>query len=266
MLVPSKLTAIRHGESVLNEQQFRRKQDHDYHRLLESFETDPHSEETQALARIVVEKYGHQIGDHAAPLTQRGQEQARLTGEALKAESDELPDVIYLSPYLRCQETFRYMTLGWPELLDVEDIFNRDNALAETDYGAVFPYGDWTSFFALHPDERRRHELAGPYWYRYPNGENVPDLQQRLSVWYDRMVANFANRHVMVIAHYGTILGLRSNIEGWAEDEFIEAFKTAPGANCGVTEYRASSTTTSERKLLLQRFAAHLYPDTLLPG
>jgi phosphohistidine phosphatase SixA len=58
------------------------------------------------------------MGDHNTPLAHNGV-QAKKVGENLKNEL-ELPDVIFVSPYLRTKETLKQLMEGWPELKNVK--------------------------------------------------------------------------------------------------------------------------------------------------
>lgn len=263
-MVPSQLICVRHGQSTLNALSGERYRDPYYKEFREVYNKYPLSVECKNRATQLFNKYGYKIGDHASPLTQKGQEQARITGRELKGQI-EIPEAIFISPYKRCQETFQYMVEGWPELASVPRIFANDNSLREMEFGEAFIYGNWDIFFAKNPIQKQVYDLAGHFWYRWPGGESVADVQARLCSWYDRIMTSFAEKRIMVISHFLTILALRANIEDWTADRFIEERNDAEHINCGVTEYKIrASDASNERGLVLKRFNDKLYPEELL--
>ena len=74
------------------------------------------------------------------PITQRGEEQARITGRKMRESGVSCPDVIFVSPYLRTEETLRILQEEWPDLLKAK--VYRDERIREKDHGLAFLYND----------------------------------------------------------------------------------------------------------------------------
>lgn len=101
-----------------------------------------------------------------------------------------VPNAIFVSPYDRTLETLRRMTLGWPELIEVRKI--EEERITEQDHGLSLLYSDWRVFSVLHPEQRQLRSIQGSYWYRYPQGENVPDVRERLRSWRGALIRDFS--------------------------------------------------------------------------
>lgn len=105
---PNSLTFIRHGESTYNYLRVKKQENSDYKIFCELFDKefslaqdeDWLSEELKTLAKNIWQDTKLSVSDYNTPLTDEGFNQARKTGEAL-IDKINLPDVIYISPYLR---------------------------------------------------------------------------------------------------------------------------------------------------------------------
>ncbi|MEN9328022.1 MAG: hypothetical protein RI947_830 [Candidatus Parcubacteria bacterium] len=237
---PSHLAFIRHGQSVYNGQKALKTADATYQRFLSLYEQGNHTSEVQALARAVTERWKLDVGDFDTPLTSEGIQQATHTGRTLR-ESMELPNVIVVSPYKRAHDTLEHLKAGWPALGKVE--MYEEERIREQEHGLALLYNDWRVFFTLHPQQRRLYELEGQYYYRYPQGENVPDVRERNRSWLNTVVREFAGLRVLVVTHHLTILATRANLERMSADQFMKMDKAEKPANCGVTLYTAQAGT-----------------------
>ncbi|MEX0877500.1 MAG: histidine phosphatase family protein [Candidatus Spechtbacterales bacterium] len=232
---PAKLTCIRHGQSTLNSWHEQLHNEKLYRQFLIEYDKNPDSPRVQFLAQRFKGKYGSFIADHESRLTFTGRKQPRGTSYALRA-TNELPDVIYVSPYKRTLETLEQMQKVWPELRNVPVI--RDLKIREQEIGEIALYGDFKVFFALNPEQRKLHNLQDIYYYRFPNGENVPDILQRQEMWFQNICNKHAGENVMMISHFITILSLRAFIENWDDKRFLNEHRTIDNINCAVTQYK----------------------------
>lgn len=254
---PSRLTLIRHGESETNAKTKRKKNDLVYKQFLAAYATDWRSLETQTLALAVKQKFFTGVGQSHALLTEEGRHQARETGAWLSGTSDK-PDVVFLSGAPRTTETFKWMKGGWPELTGVREIYE-DKRLREQEHGLITVYSDKKVMFAIHPEQKQLHDADGEYFYKFPNGENVPDVELRAGLWLDAIGRRFSGKHVMAISHFRTILAIRVILEDLSPEEFNRVDGKDGPINCGVTIYRKVPTRGKSGKLVLQCYNKKLY-------
>jgi len=207
---PESLTLIRHGESEYNKNK------------IENKLFDPCQLE---------------YSDETTPLTDEGKRQANVVGEKLK-EIIKIPDVVIISPYLRTRETFDNLMLGWPELKNIVQF--EDERIREQDHGLKLIYCNKDEFFKAFPEQEKLHKKTGEYYYRWPQGENVPDVRERLRSWVSTIVRDFHDQNVLVVTHHLTILGMRANLERLDADEFLRIDKEEKPINCGVTIYKGN--------------------------
>lgn len=249
---PMELTLIRHDVSEYNVLKQAKKESVKYQRFLELFKIDPEHPETVRAAYEAAEEISLNVTDQATALANNGAN-ALQVGIALEQEL-ELPDVIFVSPYKRTKSTLEKLIEGWPKLSDVR--VYEDERIREHEHGLTTLYNDWRIFQAIHPEQRRFMELHGSmsrYWYRYPQGENVPDVRERVRSWMNTLVRDWNGQKVLAITHHLTILSVRANLERLSAEQFVELdenSETKP-INCGVTHYKGVPTQGRDGKLVL---------------
>lgn len=253
---PEYLCLLRHDRSTYNDSKQRKAQDVAYQRFVELFEQNPDSLETHRMARAMHQRWSLNIGDHNTPLSKGAGRQALITGQKLKTEL-ELPDVIYVSPYLRTRTTLEQMIKGWPELATVKTY--EDERIIEQGHGLALLYNDWRIFHVFHPDQRKLFAIEGSYYYRFPQGENVSDVRQRCRSWVETLIREFSNKKVLAITHHLCILAIRANLERLNANEFIRLDKDEPPINCGVTTYQGNPQKGSKGHLELKYYNRKLY-------
>jgi broad specificity phosphatase PhoE len=230
------------------------KQD-DYQAFVKQFEKDCESPLTRAMAQEMWDIYQLGMGDHDTPLAHDGV-QAKAVGEKLQ-DALELPDVIYVSPYLRTKETLRKLIEGWPELATVKVV--EDERIREQEHGLAILYNDWKIFYSMYPDQKKLFDLEGDYWYRWPQGENVPDVRLRIRSWFDTIVRDYADKKVLVVTHHLTILSLRAALERMSAEQFIAQNESEKPINAGVTLYRGDPKLGKDGKLVLDYYNKKFY-------
>lgn len=258
---PNTLTVIRHGESAYNELKGRKAEDPLYKEFKRAYNRRKKEPEVaRQLARQILDegKFTLNHGDHDTPLTKRGEWQARTTGEKLK-NVIALPEVIFVSPYLRTHQTLGNLALGWPELADVKTV--EEERIREQEHGLALLYSDWRIFNVLHPEQERLRDLQGPYWYRYPQGENVPDVRERHRSMLGTFTRDYAKKDVLIIGHHLSKLSLRANIERLDAAQFRDLDQNNKPVNCGVTIYRGNPHIGQNGRLELDTYNKQLYPD-----
>lgn len=261
-LCPSLFTIVRHGESEINALTKRKKQDPLYKLFLEAYGLDWQSLETRTLAFAVKQKFFTSKGQNNALLTEEGKRQAREIGARLRGDGLlNVPDVVFFSKAARTSETFECMEQGWPELRGTI-LMPPDNRLREQEHGLISVYTDKRVMFAIHPEQGQQYAADEEYFYKFPNGENLPDVELRAGLWFDEIRRSFAGKHVMVINHYRTILAFRVMLEGLSPQDFIRIEEESLGpVNCGVTVYRKEPARGKSGRLVLQCYNKKLYDD-----
>ncbi len=253
---PETLTLIRHDTSAYNALKHQKEQSSLYRNFKSSYENDPHSPETRDLALEVVDSFSLEVGDHDTPLAEGAGWQTKMVGEKLR-HIIAVPDVIFVSPYLRTQLTLGKLIEGWPELADVEVI--EEERIREQDHGLTLIYNDWRVFNALHPEQKTLRDIQGQYWYRFPQGENVPDVRERLRSWLGTLTRDYSNQNVLAVTHHLTILSLRANLERLDSNEFLRLDQEEKPINSGVTIYRGKKELGNDGKLVLEAYNVNLY-------
>lgn len=255
---PSSVAFVRHDVSLYNELKERKQSDLHYQAFLEAYRQDSSGERTVGLARSLSKKIAVGKGDHDTPLAKQESELAFATGEYLK-QTLGLPDVIFVSPYERTLGTLQGITRGWSELTDVRVVEER--RIREQEHGLVLLYNDWKLFTALHPEQLALRKLEGNFWYRFPQGENVPDVEMRVRSWFDTLVRDYRGKNVLVVTHHLAILAVRALLERWTAEKFIEVDKTDPPRNLSLTLYRGHPDKGVDGKLILERYNENVSPS-----
>jgi broad specificity phosphatase PhoE len=246
---PIELLLIRHAESAYNNLKKQKEADPEYRRFRTLLENDPSNPEIQPLAVVLHEKHALGCSDRDTPITAMGETQARATGRGMRESGVNSPHVIFVSPYLRTEQTLRILQEEWPGLRNAA--VYREERIREKDHGLALLYNDSHIYFLMHPEQAELYKLLGDYDYRFLNGENIPDVRQRNLSWIATMTREFAGKRVMAITHHLTILATRANFERLSPKEFLHLDKHEKPLNCGVTRYIGNPNLGSRGKLEL---------------
>lgn len=261
---PKELVIVRHGESEYNVLKAKKAKDPFYQKFkkeyakIRDWET-PIPPELEEMAREVARRFSLGVSDFHTPMTEIGKAQAIATGEKLK-EVISLPDVIFVSPFVRTDETFQCMIQGWPELASIKCYF--EDRIREKSPGLAALYNDWRVFNILHPEQKRYRDLfreLADYWYAYPNGENVHAARELIRLWVTTLIREFSEKRVLAISHHLTILAMRAHLERLGPEQFIQLDKNEKPINCGVTIYRGDPDQGEDGKLVLAQYNRKLY-------
>ncbi|MGW4487731.1 histidine phosphatase family protein [Amycolatopsis sp. NPDC004368] len=224
-----------------------------------------HGRSTGNVAREVAEAAGHEVIDLAerdadVPLDELGERQARAVGHWLATAR---PDLVVASPYLRSLSTARLALAAaaecgsWApcELRVDERVRDRELGVLDllTSHGVA----------ARMPDEQRRKERLGKFYYRPPGGESWADVVLRVrSVLADLRSENhsFENliadnhsadnhsadshgaeapgRRVVFVAHEMIVFALRYVLESVPERDLLTAAARTDVPNGSVTAWQ----------------------------
>jgi len=182
--------------------------------------------------------------DPDPPLSELGQEQARLVGERLARQGI---NAIYSSPLRRAQQTAQAIAqaTGLP-ITTVEDLREVEVGWAEVDSGRLA---------AAEREAIRRLLAAKPSWDAFPGSEGSGPFRARIAAAIDRIVAERTGKRVAVVAHGGVIQTYVSLILGLEGDVYFYPF------NASITSIRV----LDDRRVLWRlNDVAHL--DAMPPG
>lgn len=253
---PKSITLIRHGQSAYNALRDTKRNDPEYERFRKAFNKDFRSPETLELAELMRARYALSVGDYETSLTEEGNKQALVTGQKLAATSS-VPYVIFYSPYIRVRDTLQGIQKGWEALKAVRTI--PDDRIREQEHGLSLLYNDWRLFQVFHPEQKLLHDLLGPYWYQYPQGESVSQVRDRIRLILTMLIREWAEKDVWLVTHHLTILSIRANLERLTPEEFIRLDKEEKPINCGVTRYRGNPLAGKDGRLELEFYNQRLY-------
>ena len=249
---PKYLAWVRHARSYFNELKEELEKDPMWPVFVEEYKIDFQSSRAKNLAEKLLRKYKNPYGDRKTPLTKYGREvQAVKTGAYLKTQI-KLPDIILVSPYLRCLETLEGLKEGWPELVNVKTY--QEERVVERGVGIRQLYTHWRLFHVFHPEQKELYDREGYYDYQYPQGDNMRDVNFRQKSLFDTITREFRGKKVLGIGHGVTIMSFRTAQERLTEEEFLELDHSNPPKNCSITIYRGDPKQGKDGKLVLERY------------
>lgn len=248
---PNYLILIRHDTSTYNVLRAKKEADPIYQEFMSLFESKQNGQRVQNLARALWVKYGLGCSDAQTPLVDEEASLACAVGKRLREKFD-LPDVIFVSPFKRAIDTLEGLKRGWPKLAKVKCY--KEERIREQEHGLASLYNDWRIFQVLHPEQRLLYEQEGAYRYRYPQGENVPDVRIRSLLMINTIMRDYAGKNVLCVCHHLNILALRANLERLDEEEFIRLDKEEKPINCGITFYQGHPELGQRGRLILESY------------
>ncbi|MCI4667614.1 MAG: histidine phosphatase family protein [Bacteroidia bacterium] len=130
----------------------------------------------------------HLVGGRSShlPLTERGEEQARLLGQRLKEDGIRF-DGIYTSDAVRAKETAK-IALAYLEVDQLDWV--EDPELAE------LSQGDWEGSLRqeVFSEQVREEIMKSPLDFKPPSGESQRDVRQRMLGWLEKEVQNWKDK------------------------------------------------------------------------
>ena len=173
--------------------------------------------------RIILVRHGESQGnlddtiyervpDHRIGLTDKGIEQARLTGDAIREVLGGGTVEVYVSPYVRTRETLEALALP----VDERDV-RVEPRLREQ---------DWANF--QNPvdiaEQKAQRDRYGHFYYRFSHGESGSDVYDRVSTFLESMHRNFETeaspRNVVLVTHGLTMRLFCMRWFHWSVDYF----------------------------------------------
>lgn len=214
----------------------------------------------KARANGIVHSYVDHVRDQDTPLTPLGEGQALHVGTYLRdnfIKEDGRFNVILTSPYLRTRQTTDKIITGLANGLPFVKLI-QDERLREIEFG-IFDGLTREGLEAKYPEEVRRREKEGKYWYRPPGGESRPDVGLRLQSLLVTISREFADKKVLVVTHSVVVMMFRKLLERWTEEQYLDVDKHDDVKNCSITHYKSDR--FGENKLKLQTYNTICYPE-----
>jgi broad specificity phosphatase PhoE len=203
---PQVLWLVRHGESLGNV-------------------ADAHAQQAKA-GRLDLD-----VRDPDVPLSDTGRSQAEALGKWLaELPEDQRPTAALSSPFTRALTTAELATAN----LGIR--VRTDERLRERDFGA-FDGMTGAGIRDQFPDEAKRRDLLGKFYYRPPGGESWADVALRIRSVLATEGLRYDCERLMIVAHQAVIMVVRYVLEELTEQELLEVDKEQQVANASLTRY-----------------------------
>jgi broad specificity phosphatase PhoE len=175
------------------------------------------------------------VRDPDVPLSPTGRGQAQALGRWLVARPvSERPTAVLSSPYTRASTTARLAA----EPLGVR--VRTDERLRERDLGA-FDGMTGAGIREEYPEEARRRELLGRFYYRPPGGESWADVALRVRSLLATEALRNDGRRLLVVTHQAVIMMFQYLLEELTEEELLGIDRRERVANASVTRYETAA-------------------------
>jgi len=171
------------------------------------------------------------VRDPDVPLSDTGRAQAEALGKWLaELPEDQRPTAALSSPFKRALTTAELATAN----LGVR--VRTDERLRERDFGA-FDGMTGAGIREQFPDEAKRRDLLGKFYYRPPGGESWADVALRVRSVLATEGLRYDCERLMVVAHQAVIMVFRYVLEELTEQELLTVDKEEQVANASLTRY-----------------------------
>ncbi|HEV2178051.1 MAG TPA: histidine phosphatase family protein [Terriglobia bacterium] len=194
-------------------------------------------------------EYGGDVRDVDTPLTRRGERQAEATGRFLSRQFRF--DRIFVSPYLRTVETARLIMKQFAD--PVAPTY--EERIREKEFG-ILDGLTHQGIAKKYPDELKRRQHEGKYYYRPPGGESYPDVALRLHSFLGTLARDCPKQSVLVVCHSVVVLTFRRLLERLTEQELLAIDRDPEHdvCNCSVTRYQFDPGAGKVGRLVLREF------------
>ncbi len=230
--------AVRHELSDYNALKIKKVTSKTYRAFLKAYETNFRSKKAIELAYATNKEFKNfLVPDEKCGLADPTHTLTKKMTRRLKKGG--LPDVIYVSPYLRTMETYETMVAVWPELKFVRMV--SDPRVQERSYGKVANNVDWRVYFTLNPEQKEIFDAFGEhaaYRYSYPGGESIHGVKQRVASFLNSIHREYPGKKVLIVTHTLIVMVLRLIIEELSIDDFIKMDKKDKPVNNGITIFK----------------------------
>ena len=200
-------------------------------------------------------EYHGGIRDMDVTLTPRGVAQAEATGKHLAREFRF--DRVFVSPYERTVQTTQLIRKHFPHPVDL----TLEERIREKEFGILDGLTK-EGIKKKYPEEWRRRERDGKYYYRPPGGESYPDVALRVHSFLGTLVRDCRQQSVLVVCHSVVVLMFRRLLERFTEKELlaIDRDPEQDVCNCSITWYEFDPRAGNKGRMVLREFNGVHYP------
>jgi broad specificity phosphatase PhoE len=171
------------------------------------------------------------VRDPDVPLTDTGRSQAEALGTWLAEQpEDQRPTAALSSPFTRAMTTAELATA------DLGIRVRTDERLRERDFG-TFDGMTGAGIREQFPDEAKRRDLLGKFYYRPPGGESWADVALRIRSVLATEGLRYDCERLLIVAHQAVIMVFRYVLEELTEHELLVVDKEEQVANASLTRY-----------------------------
>jgi broad specificity phosphatase PhoE len=176
------------------------------------------------------------LRDADVELSETGLRQAEGLARHISSLDDaQRPTVVLSSPYRRAADTARRaINQSAPDLAVL-----LDERLRERDLGA-FDRMTGIGIREAFPEEARRRQYVGKFYYRPPGGESWCDVALRVRSVLNDIRLEYDDARVWVFSHQAVIMSFRLVLEALDEQQLLDLDRQTPVANCSLTTFRRS--------------------------
>jgi len=196
--------------------------------------------ESEGNVKSVEQRAEYDVSTHQYEITERGEKQAKITGEYLKEKYGDF-DVYYQSYYTRTQKTLKQM---YPDAKVYEE-----PRLAEGQRG-IWHTMTKEQVLNRFPEEIVRKEREGLYHYRPFGGENWPDIELRIHSFLGTLARDYEGKKVLCVVHGHWLILFQRLIHHFSIDEALQKYLSGPFENASVTIYRGEDVNGKSRLIL----------------
>jgi broad specificity phosphatase PhoE len=193
--------------------------------------------------------------DMDVALSDRGHDQSGALAKWFRAH-DEVPDVVFSSPYRRALDTARIAL----HAAGLDAPIVQDERLREREFG-VLDRLTKAGIVARHPEQAAARAFLGKFYHRPPGGESWVDVAARVRSFYMDVRLDHSGDAIVVVAHQAVILLFRYVLEGLTEGEVLASDRAEEIANTAVTTYEGDG---CHRPVLVTFNDVQHLPDELL--
>jgi len=170
-------------------------------------------------------------------LTEHGVAQAQAVGKYL-AERSEPFDAIFASPWRRATHTLDLIleALSEDERTRLASEIRMDERLRDRDPG-ITAFLDREDIAQRYPEELRRLDLEGPYFYRPSGGESWADVTTRCFSIINTIFRDRWDQRVLVVTHGLVILSIRKILERLGHERLLEIVEYDLPLTCSVSRF-----------------------------
>lgn len=174
---------------------------------------------------------------HEVELTEQGIAQARAAGQHLASTCSPF-DAIFVSPWRRATHTVELLLEAYSDdyRQQITHETRVDERLRDREPG-ILAYLDREDIARRYPEELRRLELEGPYYYRSPGGESWADVTLRCYSIINTIFRDRPDQRILLVTHGLIILSFRKILERLSHQQIVEIADYDVPLTCSINRF-----------------------------